>query len=207
MNWTEDEEEQYDQGDEDDEGDQQPTLWSATKTLVDGFKKRSPVQPDTESCKSYNWDLQDLQSLHPHWETQELSFGLKQCCEPSDKSPSLTARSNFLVQGAEKDSEVSTDCYDFLGSAGAGKDLEMSTTKADSYEFLGSAEKVCLFLPQYHSFKLLIKSSFLKRILKNFSYCLLHSSNPNMLDKLHATGGTYRLVTPQLDGTFTVSPS
>lgn len=141
---AEGEEEHYDEGDEDEEGDQQPTVWSATRTLVDGFKKNSPVQPEIESCKSYTWDLQDLQSLHPGWETQELSFGLKQSCEPNEESPSLTGRSNFLVHGAEKDSEMSTDCYDFLGSAGAGKDHKMSTTKADSYEFLGSssAEKV-----------------------------------------------------------------
>ena len=147
MNRTECEEESYEEGDEDDESDQQPSIWSATRTLVDGFKTNSPVQPEIESCKSYTWDLQDLQSLHPGWETRELSFGLTQMREPNEESPSLTGRSNFLVHGAEKDSEMSTDCYDFLGSAGVGRDHEISTTKEGSYEFLGSAEKVCLFLP------------------------------------------------------------
>ena len=198
MNRTEGEEEHYDEGDE----GEQPTLWSATRTLVDGFKKRSPVQPEIESCKSYNWDLQDLQSLNPSWETRELSFGLKQCCEPNEESPSLTGRSNFLVHGAEKDSEMSTDCYDFLGSAGAGKDHETSTTKADSYEFLGSAEKVCLSLHSYHPFK----SEAIKSI--KLSYLLLHSSNPDMFLKHRETGGTTGLVTPQSDGTgFAVSQS
>lgn len=152
MNCIEDDEvaeELYDEDvDEDEEnyGYKQPgALWSVTRTLVDKFQQRSIVQPEIENCKSYPSDLETLNGA-----------GNASLQSPNEEL-STPFPERFLVSGARKDSNMSTDCYDFLGLAAVEKNHEVSTTETKGGQFFGLADKVCLFLPpcspQYHPHK------------------------------------------------------
>lgn len=147
VNWTEDEEvqeEHYD-GDENDEEDciyNQPALWSATRTLVDAFQQRSNVQPEIDNCKSYTSDTETLNGAGNLLQSPY--------CEPHEEPTPFTVRSDFLVSGARRDSNMSTDCYDFLGLAAAEKNHEVSTKETKGGQFFGLADKVRPFSSHYH---------------------------------------------------------
>lgn len=118
-----------DEGDEE-EYNQPQAVWSATRTLMDGFQHRNFVQPETENCISYTSGIETFNGVGNTF------------CEPDEEPTPFTGRSEFLVSGARKDSDASTNCYDFLGLGAAEKNYQVSTTETKGGQFFGLADTV-----------------------------------------------------------------
>lgn len=96
---------------------------------MDGFQQRNTVQPEIDTCKSYSSEIETINGAHNN--TLQSP-----CCEPNEEEPTpYTERSDFLVSGAKKDSDVPTDCYDFMGLSAVEKKNEVSTTETRGGQF------------------------------------------------------------------------